>query len=870
MAADGVRPGVAEAILRAVIPLIYARRWLSFSLLLLLTLLLGAQALQLKPDAGFEKQIPLEHPYMKVFKEYQQAFGGANLISIALMRVDGAAPASGGKPSIYDPLFLDRLKTLSDAVFFLPGVDRTRVSSLFTPDVTYFEVVEGGINLGNVVPRNYTPSPEMLADIRQRVAKAGIIGRYVASDQNGALIVAELLEHHPVTGEKLDYKRLADLLEDQLRQRIASPTLYEYRLKAERPPYRAGDIVWRGYTDYGWKLRYQRFEAEQKDAEGQAIFVDGNELTVRAIANPDYAPNLSVHIIGFAKVIGDVTDASAEVIAYFFLAMALTLSLLWWFCGSLRLALLPLLAALVAVVWELGLLRLAGFGLDPFAILVPFLILSIGVSHGVQYVNGWANEVAENGLTPLEASIQTFRRLAIPGAVAILTDVIGFATLAFIQIDIVREMALNAAMGMAAVIATNKLLLPILLSWVRVADPAQFAERHHRRRATGEPLWRRLSVFATARGALPFLALCLLALAWAIHMYPKLTVGDAQAGVPELRPDSRYNRDSAVVVNNFAIGVDILKVIAETGEYGCLDHRVMDNLDSLVWRLQNTEGVASALALPTVAREVRGLWNENAPSWKVLPRNRDAMAQLVGRIPSSAGLQNLDCSRMPVLVFTSDHRAETLDRVLAVVKDYQTRAAPGSGVNYRLASGNVGVMAATNEEIRAREVVVIVWVHLTLLIFVWLSFRSLAAVICIITPLVLCSLLTYGFMATIGIGMKAATLPVAAFGVGIGVDDGIYLWGVFAHYLGRGLSLREAYMQALRSTGKAVLFTSLTLIVAVAMWLFSGLQFQADMGLLLVTMFAANLLGALLMLPALAWLCAKFLNMKPSGGLTIQ
>lgn len=856
------RTGTAERVLRTVIPLIYARRMLSFAVLVLLSLFLGWQALQLKPDAGFEKQIPLEHPYMKVFKEYEQAFGGANLISVALMRNDGR--------DIYEPAFLDRLKTLTDAVFFLPGVDRTRVSSLFTPDLTYFEVVEGGINLGNVVPRNYAPTPEMMADIRQRVAKAGVIGRYVASGQDGAMIVAELLERHPVTGEKLDYKRLADQLEDQLRQRIASPVMYEYRLKADRPPYRAGEVVWRGYTDYGWRLRFQTFEAAQMDAEGRAILIGGEEVTVQALPNPDHAPELSVHLIGFAKVVGDVTDASAEVIAYFFVAMALTLGLLWWFCGSLKLSLLPLTAGLVAVVWELGLLRLTGFGLDPFAILVPFLILSIGVSHGVQYVNGWANEVAEHGLDPLAASIATFRRLAIPGTVAILTDVIGFGTLAFIQIDIVREMAINAAMGMAAVIVTNKALLPILLSWVRVDDLAVFRERHHRRLAAGEPLWRRLTVFATARGALPILAASVLVLAWAIHMYPRLTVGDAQAGVPELKPDGRYNRDSAVVVGNFAIGVDILKVIAETGEYGCLDHRVMETIDGLVWRLQNTEGVASALALPTVAREVRGLWNEQASKWKVLPRNRDAMAQLVGRIPSSTGLQNLDCSRMPVLVFTTDHRAETLDRILTVVKDYQNSESPGSGVRFKLASGNVGVMAATNEEIRAREIVVIVWVHLTLLIFVWLSFRSLASVICIITPLVLCSLLTYGFMALIGIGMKAATLPVAAFGVGIGVDDGIYLWGVFAHYLGRGLPLREAYAQALRSTGKAVLFTSLTLVVAVAMWLFSGLQFQADMGLLLVTMFTANLLGALLLLPALAWLCAKWLPMKPAGGITIQ
>lgn len=857
------RAGFAEAVLRAVLPLVYARRHLSFAVLAALTLFFGWQATRLEPDAGFEKQIPLAHPYMKVFKEYEKAFGGANLVSVVLMKKQRDATG------IYDPDFLDRLKKLTDATFFLPGVDRTRVSSLFTPDLTYFEIVEGGINLGNVVPRNFRPTPEAMAEVKDHVEKAGIVGRYVATGQDGAMIVAELLEHHPVTGEKLDYYRLGHQLEDQLRNRIGSPTMWEYRLKADAPPYKAGEVVWRGYTDYGWRLRFQTFEAEQKTAEGDALLVKGNDVTATAVPNPDYAPGLSVHIIGFAKVVGDVTDASLEVIAYFFVAMALIVGLLWWFCGSFRLSLLPLSAALVAVVWELGLLKVTGFGLDPFAILVPFLILSIGVSHGVQYVNGWANEVAEHGMSPLDASIQTFRRLAIPGTVAILTDVIGFATLAFIQIDIVREMALNAAMGMAAIIVTNKVMLPILLSWVQVKDLETFKQRHHARMARGEALWRRIAVFATPRAAIPCLVVCVIALAWAIHMYPRLTIGDAQIGVPELKADGRYNRDSATVAGNFSFGVDIFKVIVETKEYGCLDGAAMATLDDFVWHLQNTEGVTLAAALPTVAREVRGLFNEQSPKWKVLSRNSDVLAAMVGRVPSSAGLQNLDCSRMPVFVFTADHRATTLARVVQATKDFEPRAQE-AGLHLALASGNAGVMAATNEEIKAREWVVIVWVHLTLLIFVWLSFRSVASVICIITPLVLCSLLTYGFMALIGIGMKAATLPVAAFGVGIGVDDGIYLWGVFAYYLGRDFTLQEAYSQALRSTGKAVLFTSLTLIVSVAMWMFSGLQFQADMGLLLVFMFTANLFGALMMLPALAWLCSKYLPMKPKGGIAIQ
>ena len=853
----------ADSILRFFIALVYGRRRLTFAALIAITVGMAVSAMHLKPDAGFEKQIPLEHPYMKVFKQYEQAFGGANLISIALIRRD----RSDGQ-GIYEPRFLEHLRRITDDVFFLPGVDRSRVSSLFTPGVRYIEVVEGGFGSGDVVPRNYQPTPEMLRLIRSNVAKAGVIGRLVSADQNGAMIVGELLEHDPATGEKLDYRWVARELE-RIRGRYASPQRWQWVARADIEGYKAGEVVSTRYSAPLWAPGFFQVMADREHADEALRLVKRSELELRQDANPDYDPSFTIHIIGFAKVVGDVTDASLEVVGFFFVALVLTMLLLWAFCGSWRLSLLPLSAAITAVIWELGLLHLAGFGLDPFAILVPFLILSIGVSHGVQYINGWGNEVAVNQRNPLDASIETFRRLFIPGTVAILTNVIGFATLAFINIEIVREMAINAALGMAAVIVTNKVMLPIVLSWVSLPDVEQFRRRQQRRVELGDRLWSRLARFAEAKFAVPTIGVALVSLAWALWMYPQLTIGDQQVGVPELKPDGRYNRDSQAIVSNFAIGVDLLKVVAVAGEYGCVKPEKMEAIDRFAWHMQNTEGVQSVLALPQLARVIRGAWFEDAPKWRVLPRNEEGFGNIAGMVPSSLGLNNPDCSVMPVLVFTRDHRAETIQRIVDATKAFD-EANRDSGVEFRLASGNVGVMAATNEEIRAREIVVIVWVHLTLLVFVWISFRSLASVICIIGPLVLCSLLTYGGMATIGIGMKSATLPVAAFGVGIGVDDGIYLWSVLAAMLASGLPLRQAFLEALRHTGKAVIFTSLSLIIAVVTWLFSDLQFQHDMGLLLLFMFTTNLFGAILLLPALAWAVLRQQRQEPSAGGTIE
>ena len=764
-----------ERILKLVVPLIYKRPKLNLALLLGFTLYMLYQALQVGVDAGFEKQIPLAHPYMQTFKKYEAAFGGANLISVALMQKNG---------DIYNAEFLDKLKAVTDEVFFLPGVDRSRVQSLFTPGVRYIEIVEDGFSGGDVVPRDYQPSPTMFKQIRNNVGKAGIIGRLVSNHQDGAMVVAELLEYHPVTGEKLDYREVAEKLE--------------------------------------------------------------------AIRSSLQSDDISIHVIGFAKVIGDVTDASLEVVSFFAVALLLTMLLLWAFCGSFRLSLLPMFAAIVAVVWEFGLLHSVGYGLDPFAILVPFLVLSIGVSHGVQYINSWGNEVAENGLHSREASIETFRRLAIPGTTALITDVIGFATIGLIDIDIIQEMAVNAALGMAAIIVTNKLMLPIILTWVKLDDEAQFRRRQRQRKELGDKLWKVLAGITETRAAATIILVCALLLGLSIWKYNDLKIGDLQRGVPELRPDSRYNIDSNSITDNFSIGVDLMKVIAETDAEACIRHDVMSEIDRYTWHLQNTPGVLLVVSLPQIARAVRSGWNEGSPKWQVLPRNQYEMVQSISPVPSSAGLQNPNCSVMPVMIFTADHRAETIDNVIATTVAFNKTLPEDLPLHLALASGNLGVMAATNQEIKAKEIEVVAWVYAVLLVFIWLSFRSLSSILCIVGPLALVSMMTYAFMALMDIGMKSATLPVVAFGVGIGVDDGIYLWSVLEKHIKAGKSLRASWYLTLQHTGKAVIFTSVALLVSVTTWLFSGLQFQADMGLLLVFMFTANLFGAVIVLPALA------------------
>jgi len=327
-----------------------------------------------------------------------------------------------------------------------------------------------------------------------------------------------------------------------------------------------------------------------------------------------------------------------------------------------------------------------------------------------------------------------------------------------------------------------------------------------------------------------------------------------QAGVPELRQDSRYNQDTRTIISRFSIGVDLLTVFVETAPNGCVDHEVVTLMDQFEGHLKGLPGVQSVVSLSSIAKGVNAAWNEGSLKWRILPRDPQALAQSVSPIETSTGLLNSDGSVMPVMIFLTDHRAETLRSVTDAVQAF-AESHPSSRARFRLAGGNAGIMAATNEVVATAQTPILIWIFSAVVALSSVVFRSARATLCIIVPLIIVSYLSYALMAFLGIGLKTSTLPVVALGVGIGVDYGIYIFAVLKKSLDRGIYFEDAMFAAFKETGSAVVFTGLTLAVGVSMWSFSALKFQADMGILLTFMFVFNMLGAIVLLPAMArWL----------------
>ncbi|PAW87600.1 MAG: RND transporter [Opitutia bacterium Tous-C10FEB] len=773
--------------LRAIEKIIFGHRHLTVAVFAGLTILLGFFASKTHVDASFNKQLPSDHEYIRNFIKYQEQFGGANRIVIALHAAQG---------DIFTPSFFQTLKAVTDDSYYLPGVDRAQVTSIFTPNVRYLEVVEDGLQGGNIIPADFVPTAAGLERVRQNIIKSGRVGQLVANDFTGAIIIVSLLEVDPQTGRKLVYAEVADALESKIRAKYQSPAV-------------------------------------------------------------------TIHIIGFAKVIGDITDGARGVLLFFGIAIIISAGLLYYFSQSLILTILPLVTSACAVIWQLGLLYLFGFGIDPLSILVPFLVFAIALSHATQMLRSFRHEfyVGRNEQLAARAS---FSNLFIPGTVAILTDTVGFLTIYLVKVPIIQELAITASLGVTLIILTDRFLLPVLLTYTTMAP--DFRKRVNIRRFALQPLWRKLVTFTTGRNALIIIAVTVGCWTFGFIKAQQVKIGDMHAGVPELRQSSRYNQDTAAITAKFSIGVDVITVIAETIPNGVIDHEVMALIDQFSWQMRNLPGVKSTLALTDVAKTISAGWNEGSLKWRTIPRNKAMLAQSVSPVETSTGLLNNDGSVIPVMIYLTDHKAETIKRVIAAVKAFRENHPTGL-VKFQLATGNVGVMAATNEVVESAQFPMVMWLYIAIILLCLVSFRSWRATVCVVLPLIIVSDLAYAIMVYLQIGLKTSTLPVVALGVGIGVDYGIYLCSALMDKMREGKSLEDALYESFATMGTSVVFTGLALSIGVGTWAFSAIKFQADMGVLLAFMFLCNMLGAMLLMPALArWLFAKHRAVENSGG----
>ena len=876
------------------------------------TIFLGFEATKLKMDAGFYKSLPTDHPYIDTFLEYQDRLFGANRVIIVLDNTKG---------DVWNKDFLKTLDEATKAIFYLPGVDRRTVTSLWTPNTRILEITEDGINARDIIPGTLTPDEmdaKAIKQLRNDVLKGNLVGRLVSNDFTSSMIVTELLEYDPATQEKLDYIALGEQLEKEIRGKF------------------------------------------EKDG-------------------------LKVHIIGFAKNISDIAKGGSESAPIFFGgAFILTVLAVYFYCRNWALTVITVGCSLTSVVWQFGMITLLGFGLDPLAILVPFLVFAIGTSHGVQQLNMITAEIT-HGSTPEQAARSSFRGLLIPGSLSLVTAVVGFAALLVVPIPQIQELAITASIGTGLKLISNLIMLPVIVSYLKFDDG--YRARVTKARNSRLRFMKMLGVFGRPAVAYPVTAAFLAMFAASVYYSQDRHVGDLHPGSPELRPDARYNVDAQAISEKFSVGLDLFTVIVETPPESCVDYPSMVYMNDFSWYMRNIEGVREVQSAAFSAKTIAAGWNEGNLKWRALPHDRSALVQATGPIGSNSGLLDTNCTIMPLQIYLVDGKATTLKTVVKAVEDWieargfpavlsagranGTRVMPPQflpdgkpirdeqsptstwtvnrdqavGLVYtapeavkdqpqtwtvkgykappadkfelrglvgepvkgaegtievvagkdgkakvdlvplisrpefagaelfvidgvpdsfsiRMASGNSGVTAAVNETLEIYELPSTLIVYAMVLLLTYITYFDWRAAVGCMLPLLFATFFGYFFMMELDIGLKVSTLPVIVLVVGVGVDYAYYIYNRLQYHLSEGVSITEAYEETILETGNGVFFTALNFAVGVSTWSFSPLKFQADMGTLLTFMFMTNLIMALTALPGIAVVIDKLLPRK--------
>ncbi|MFY9327598.1 MAG: efflux RND transporter permease subunit [Georgfuchsia sp.] len=574
---------------------------------------------------------------------------------------------------------------------------------------------------------------------------------------------------------------------------------------------------------------------------------------VMKLVNAAQGDGVRVSVVGEPILYGWVDHYVPETVHIFLMTIGCLMLLLFLAARTWRGTLLPLLAGFTSAIWALGFARLMGYNLDPLVIVIAFLITARSISHSVQLVTRFGDELAAGVPTSKAAASSAMLQLFKPGMLGVVADAGCMIVVILTPIPLMQKISLIGTVWVLTIAICACVMTPVLLSWLKPS-----ARNVHPiniyplldgilnicvRVATTR--WR----YALLLGAAAVFVVS------GIYAF-KLQVGDADAGSPILWQDSSYNKDSAAINSQFQ-GADRMYVVFEGKQPGAVKELpVLNNMASMQRFMGAQPQIGGSLSLADVIPSVNQVMRENNPRYRDLGKSAIENGELLYMWSADAS----DTSRFmdpqaqitQVTLFFKDHRGDTIRTAIQRVKEFIAAHPIEQGV-YVLAGGLIGVTAAVNEVIFAGQIESIALALLVLIICCAVAYRSLRAGIFFMVPVILSNTITFSVMAWQGIGMTLSTLPVAALGIGLGVDYAFYVVDGIREELRGHSDLKQAIVQSLHSAGKGVLITSLTLTASVVLWFASSLRFQAEMGILMAIWLFVSSFSALFIMPAMVY-----------------
>ncbi len=570
-------------------------------------------------------------------------------------------------------------------------------------------------------------------------------------------------------------------------------------------------------------------------------------------------PNHDIYISGRPILEGWFDYYLPSMLKVFLVTVLIMTILLYLAFRSKRGVLLPLISASISTVWGLGLLVLMGYHLNPGTILVPFLIMALAISHTVQFIKRYYERIARPRSSGYKAAQDTLQSLLVPASASLITDALGFLSLLIVPLTLIRSIALAAGSGVLSIFIITVTFVPAVLSYLPKPKKLE-VEREEKTTLLNRIMGGIANIVTHKKGQWIVLTFFFLLAVFGMIGALKLSVGDNEPGSSLLYAESPYNRAEKYINHKFT-GSNPYYIFVEGKESDALiSSEVLKEMVSLQnYLVHHIPDAGYALSIADYVKGLNFTMFGFDPRRLKIPDNDKTIAEYLFLYTCSGFPQDLqpvvdeNMQFANIKIDLKNHCARTIQTTIKSTQEWIKKYHRSKKVNFLYAGGEIGMTAAVNEIIARILPENILQVSLMVFICASIAFGSMAAGLSLLIPLAVSVLFTFGVLGWMGVTLTVETLPVAALGIGLGVDYGIYvisrLRGEFI--LRRHMPLAEAIYRSLKTSGKAVFFTGMTVAVGVYAWAFSPIRLQARLGLVLGSILLLNVIGSLILLPCL-------------------
>lgn len=587
--------------------------------------------------------------------------------------------------------------------------------------------------------------------------------------------------------------------------------------------------------------------------EGGDVDYEKTFAELQQLRQKEALPGVKTYATGLPVLTGWVYTYMSQILQILLYTAALITLLLVLYFRRLYGIALPLLGICLSSAWGLGFMALLGYNLEPLSMPIPFLIAARATSHGVQLVERYYFELAHTG-NGKKAARNALDALFRPGSLAITVDALGILVIALGAAAINVKLGYYAGFWAFSVIFTVHFMVPLFLTIL--PQPKQI---ENSRDATSVVLYRLFKPLCNRTAALVGLVGTLLFVGVGAWYAVGVQFGESEPGSPILRRNHDYNLSAKAIAERFP-GSEELYVVARTKDKGGVRRpEVMSAMENFYGQMLADPELGGVKAVPGLVREVNKLTHNGDPRWAQLPDTSEETGGLLFAYMTSSPIPgalkefiNTDENEAAMVFYYKDHQADTIHRAIGMAKSAIDKV--GNSVkdfSIHLGGGIVGVNAAIDEANYHDTLLITPLVMVMAFVFVMLYYNSLHAGWLMVLPMMYATVLTYGYMGYMKIGINVNTIPVVAVGIGVGIDYAIYIMDRIREEFAESHDLTDAVIRAMSTTGLAVSFTAATLVGGVIMWvLLSDLRFQSDAAMLLSVMLVLNGLAAMFLVPA--------------------